>query len=84
MKSLLGRAGSWSYRRPWFVISFWVVILVLVGVLAKQFYIQPSNSVSIPGTSAQKALDRFGELFPSAGKGTGRVVLQAPTGKNTQ
>lgn len=81
MKSLLGRAGSWSYRRPWFVISFWVVILVLVGVLAKQFYIQPSNSVSIPGTSAQKALDRFGELFPSAGKGTGRVVLQAPTGK---
>lgn len=81
MSSFLHKSGGWSYRHPWIIIGFWIVILLSVGLLAKQFYLQPTDNVSIPGTSAQKALDRFGELFPDAGKGTGRIILQAPSGK---
>ncbi|RYF87576.1 MAG: hypothetical protein EOO03_10450, partial [Chitinophagaceae bacterium] len=39
-----------------------------------------TSSISIPGTEAQKALDRVSELFPDAGKGSGRVVFATHNG----
>ena len=81
MGKFLRSVGNAAYRHKWLVIAGWIVILVILGLLAKHYYKQPSSAVSIPGTSAQKALDRFSELFPSAGKGTGRVVFEAENGE---
>ena len=80
MGKFLRSVGNGAYRHKWLVIASWIIILVVLGMLAKHFYKQPSSAISIPGTAAQKALDRFGELFPSAGQGTGRVVFEAKNG----
>jgi len=80
MGKFLRSVAGCAYRHKWLVIAGWIIILLVLGMLAKHFYKQPSSAVSIPGTSAQKALDRFGELFPSAGKGSGRVVFEAKNG----
>lgn len=81
MGKFLRSVGNGAYRHKWLVIASWVVILIVLGMLAKHFYKQPSSAISIPGTAAQKSLDRFSELFPSAGKGTGRVVFEAKNGE---
>lgn len=74
----LHRLGVFAFKKKWIIIISWLVVLVIVGVLAHHFIKPTSNNISIPGTQAQKALDRFGELFPSAGKGSGRVVFATP------
>jgi len=81
MGKFLRSAAGGAYRHKWLVIAGWIIILITLGMLAKHFYKQPSSAISIPGTSAQKALDRFSELFPSAGKGSGRVVFEAKNGE---
>lgn len=81
MSTWLHKSGTLAYHHPWVVVIFWCVVLAGIGLLAKQFYVAPSDDISIPGTSAQHALDRFSEIFPEAGKATGRVVVQAPAGK---
>jgi len=80
MGKFLRSVGNGAYRHKWLVIAGWIIILVVLGMLAKHFYKQPSSAISIPGTAAQKSLDRFSELFPDAGKGTGRVVFEAKNG----
>ena len=77
MGNFLHVIGEKAFTYRWWVIGGWVAILAFLGVLASQNYKTPSDAISIPGTEAQLALDRFGELFPDAGKGTGRVVFEA-------
>ncbi|MFZ2126487.1 MAG: MMPL family transporter [Candidatus Microsaccharimonas sp.] len=79
--NFLHKIGAYAFTHRWQVIAGWLVLLALLAVTASQFIKPTSTSISIPGTEAQQALDRFGELFPSAGKGSGRIVLEAPSGK---
>ncbi len=81
MGNFLHRLGIFSFKRPFLVISIWLVTLAVLGITASQFIKPTSSSISIPGTEAQKALDRMGELFPDAGAGSARVVFAAPEGK---
>ncbi len=76
----LHRLGAWAFDHKWWVISAWIVILGGLGLLAAKNYTSPSSAVSIPGTEAQKALDRFSSLFPDGGKGTGRIVFETKNG----
>lgn len=76
MSEWLSKLGEIAFVRKWWIIGGWVVVLAVLGLLAGQFFKQPGDAISIPGTQAQHALDRFGELFPDAGKGTGRVVFE--------
>lgn len=69
------------FRQPWHAIGGWLLALVLLGISASYFMQPATSSISIPGTEAQKAIDRADELFPDAGKGSGRVVFAAPNGK---
>lgn len=78
----LHKLGVFSFDNPWKVVLGWVVILAVLGGLATQFMRPLSSEISIPGTEAQKAIDRVGELFPEGGKGTGRIVFEAENGKN--
>ncbi len=82
MGKFLHGLGSFAYTHKWRVLFGWIIILVIVGAIARA-NIQPTSSdISIPGTEAQKTLDRVAELFPASGKGSGRVVFEAPAGKS--
>jgi len=84
MASFLHRLGAYAFLHKWRIIAGWVVVLAILGLLAGQFFKAPSNAISISGTEAQKALDRFDELFPGTGGGSARVVFAAPEGKTVQ
>lgn len=77
----LHKLGVYMFKRPWHAIGGWLLALVLLGMSAAYFMQPTTSSISIPGTEAQKAIDRADELFPDAGKGSGRVVFAAPDGK---
>ena len=81
MGNKLHKLGALAFNHPFKVILIWVVILAVLVLTAVQFIKPTSSAISIPGTEAQKALDRMGELFPSAGKGSARIVFAAPDGK---
>ena len=86
MATFLYRLGSASFRRRWLVTGVWTVLLVLFGVGAVGLSGQLSNSVSIPGTESQRAIDHLKATFPEAGVGggTARVALEAPEGQTFQ
>jgi RND superfamily putative drug exporter len=81
MGNNLHRLGAFAFNHPFRVTAVWVVILGILGFTATQFIKPTSSSISIPGTEAQKALDRMSELFPKAGSGSARIVYAAPEGK---
>ena len=81
MGNSLHKLGAFAFKRPFAIIGFWVVILAILGFTASQFIKPTSSAISIPGTEAQKALDRMSELFPDAGAGSARIVFAAPEGK---
>ena len=82
MAKLLYRLGRFSFRRRKIVAGAWVAIAVLMGIGALTLSGQLTNSVTIPGTESQQAIDQLEERFPQlpAGGGTARVVLAAPEG----
>lgn len=75
MGNFLHTLGVYAYQHKWRVISAWIVVLVGLGIAAATFITPTNQSISIPGTHAQTAIDKLGNLFPDAGKGTGRVVI---------
>jgi RND superfamily putative drug exporter len=70
-----------AYKHPWRVLAVWLLILAALITTTAFFFKAPSNSISIPGTPAQQAIDNVGELFPAAGGGTGRIVFKANNGE---
>ncbi|HYQ63431.1 MMPL family transporter [Actinophytocola sp.] len=84
MATFLYRLGRASFRRRWLVTGVWAAVLIGIGIGAVGFSGTMSNSVSIPGTESQQAIDHLKKTFPEAhiGGGTARVVLQAPEGQN--
>jgi len=82
MGNSLHKLGNFAFTHKWRVLISWIIILGILGFLAKTFIEPTSSSVSIPGTQAQKALDQVSALFPSSGKGSSRIVVAAPSGKS--
>ena len=80
MGNNLHKLGSWAYSHAWHVVAGWLIVVALLGLAAAHFMKPTTSSISIPGTEAQKALDRVSELFPDAGKGSGRVVFATHNG----
>ncbi len=81
MGTFLQALASVAYRHPWRVLAIWLIILAALITTMATFMKAPSSAISIPGTSAQKAIDQVGELFPEAGGGTGRIVFKANEGE---
>ena len=77
----LHKLGEIAFDHPWRFIVGWVLVIALLGFTASQFMKPTSTAISIPGTEAQKALDKMDQLFPDAGKGSGRIIFAAPEGK---
>ncbi|RSM56991.1 hypothetical protein DMH03_27380 [Amycolatopsis sp. WAC 01376] len=80
MASFLYRLGRFSFRRRALVTAVWAVLLVALGAGALTLSGQLSNSVTIPGTESQKAIDQLADRFPEAAAGgaTARVVISTP------
>jgi RND superfamily putative drug exporter len=77
MGNFLQTMAKLAFKHPWRVLATWLVLLlILIGTMTV-FMKSPSSSISIPGTPAQQAIDRVGDLFPEAGGGSGRIVFKA-------
>ncbi|OXM61540.1 MMPL family transporter [Amycolatopsis vastitatis] len=82
MATFLYRLGRFSFRRRALVAAVWAAVLVALGLGALTLSGQLSNSVTIPGTESQRAIDQLTEKFPQAkaGGATARVAIEAPAG----
>ncbi|MDQ0379913.1 MMPL family transporter [Amycolatopsis thermophila] len=83
MATLLYRLARFSFRRRWLVATAWTAILLVLGGGALTLSGQMTNSVTIPGTEAQQAIDHLKDKFPqaAAGNATARVAIEAPAGQ---
>ncbi|QRP44175.1 MMPL family transporter [Amycolatopsis sp. FDAARGOS 1241] len=82
MATFLYRLGRLSFRRRALVSAVWAAVLVVLGLGALTLSGRLSDSVTIPGTESQQAIDRLQEKFPQAAAGgaPARVVIAAPPG----
>ena len=83
MAAFLYRLGRLAFRRRWYAVLMWVVVLGGVGAGAVLAPAAPNSSFSIPGTESQKALDLLQQRFPAANAGgaTAQLVFVAPAGQ---
>ncbi|ADG75919.1 MMPL domain protein [Cellulomonas flavigena DSM 20109] len=80
MSSALYRLGRAAFARRRAVIGAWVGLLVLIGAAAGLLGGTLDNSVSIPGTESQAALDRLTATFPQAAGTTAQVLVVGEDG----
>jgi putative drug exporter of the RND superfamily len=72
---MLERLGKNASRHHWAVIGVWVLIVVILGVVAKGQDGQTHDVFTIPGTQSQKALDVLARQFPAANDASAQVVF---------
>jgi RND superfamily putative drug exporter len=80
VSSLLYSLGRWAFRARGIVVGAWILILALVGGGALLFNQGLDNSISIPGTESQKALDSLSTTFPQVSGASAQLVVVAPEG----
>lgn len=80
MSSALFRLGRAAYARRRAVIGAWLALLVLLAGGAVLLGGKLDNSVTIPGTESQAALDRLAATFPQAAGTSAQVLVVAPDG----
>jgi len=84
LAKFLFKVGRWSYRKKWWVIAAWTMILAAVlgsaGVFQKGF----SNDFNIPGTPSYNAAMMIEDLWPGqpnpVAAASVNIVFQAPEG----
>ena len=82
MATLLHRLGRTAFHRRKLVLGIWAALLVLLGAGAATLSGQLTNSISIPGTESQRAIDKLEQRFPQAAQGAGaRIAVAAPEGE---
>jgi RND superfamily putative drug exporter len=79
----LYRLGRWCARRPWRVIGLWVIATAAAFGAAAQWGAASGESIEIPGTESQRAIDLLADRFPEAAGGRARVVFATPDGRVT-
>jgi RND superfamily putative drug exporter len=81
--SVFARLAGWSYRRRWWALVVWVVVLVGVTGVAQAVGGEYHNDFSLPGTESQQALDILKARAPGQAGATVQVVVQDPGGLAT-
>jgi len=80
MARVLYRIGRFASRKRWAVLAAWLVALIGLGGAALGLSGTLTDSVTIPGTPAQQAMDEMAAKMPAYAGATGRVVFAAPEG----
>lgn len=73
MSKFLYRVGSWSYRKVWPFLAFWLVLLIAMGGLAAGFAKSPNPSFSMPDMDSTVTMEQMNERF-GEGAGSARVL----------
>ena len=82
MSILLYRLGHFCVRRRRSVTASWLALLVLSVAAAATLGGETTDSLELPGTESQAAIDLLSERFPSQSGSSTRVVI-ATTGGRT-
>jgi putative drug exporter of the RND superfamily len=82
MSAGLFRLGQWCYRRRRYVVAAWVLVIAVVAVVAITVKQPTSNSITIPGTESQQALNLLDQKFPGTGGAQAQVVFSVPASQS--
>jgi RND superfamily putative drug exporter len=79
----LYRLGKWSFNHRRIVTTFWVILLILMGVGSATLSGKTSDQFSLPGIESTQAFDLIEQRTPGAAPdgATARIVYQAPEGQ---
>ncbi len=75
----LRRWAQFTTSKPWAVISGWLVVAVLLGVLATTVGGTFADKFSVPGAESQQALDLLMSDFPQAAGDSAQIVFHSET-----
>ncbi|MDO8143514.1 efflux RND transporter permease subunit [Isoptericola sp. 178] len=84
MSSVLYSLGRWAAGARRLVVVAWLGILVVTGAAGGLLYQGFDNSITIPGTEAQQALDQLSATFPEVSGASAQLVVVAPEGTTIQ
>jgi putative drug exporter of the RND superfamily len=79
MAAFLYRAGRLSARRPWWVITVWLMLLAGAAAGAAIFRVPLGNQFSIPGAQFQTATDTLRLEMPALAGDAGTIVVTSPS-----
>lgn len=82
MATLLYRIGALAAKRHFVMIGVWILVLIAAIFGSKVFDGQMQQSVEIPGTESQTAIDMLQTRFPQASGAGAKVIFVAPKGQN--
>ncbi|MDT0184842.1 MMPL family transporter [Microbacterium sp. ARD31] len=80
MASLLYRLGGFSARRPWIVITAWLVILLSAVGAWLGFRGVLTSEITVPGTATEQVQDRLVDILGGGEQGSGTVVVHTSDG----
>ncbi|GAA4723587.1 MMPL family transporter [Isoptericola chiayiensis] len=80
MSSVLYSLGHWAAGARRLVVVAWVGVLVVVGGAGALVYQGFDNSITIPGTESQQALDQLSATFPEVSGSSAQIIVVAPEG----
>jgi RND superfamily putative drug exporter len=80
MAVLLYRIGAFAAKRRFLVVAVWLLVVVAALLGARAFDGQMTQSVEIPGTESQTAIDMLQSRFPQASGASAKVIFVAPQG----
>ena len=84
MSKFLYKIGRAAYKKPWYFIVGWLVVLgIVLGALGLNG-ISVSSEMRIEGTESQKVLDQLTKELPEASGGQGSVVFTVPDGESLE
>lgn len=78
--SLFERLAQVSYRRRWWALVSWVVVLLAVSMGSQAVGDDYHNDFGLPGTESQEALDILQDRAPSQAGATVTIVLETDGG----
>ena len=84
MSSFLYRLGRRMVRHRRAVVAVVLALLVALGAAAGLLQNGMDNSVSIPGTESQAALDRLAATFPEVSGASAQILVVAPEGTSVR
>ncbi len=79
----LQRWGRFVARNRWVVLAVWLVALVAVVGVGRTRHHDTSESFSIPGSDAQRAVELLKDQFSSQEDASAKVVFHGPAGSLT-
>lgn len=84
VSSLLYAFGQWTVHARKFVLVTWAVAIMALGASAGLLNQGLDQSVTIPGTEAQSALDSLGRTFPEFSGTQAQILVVAEEGRSVE